>query len=63
MVRFLKKIAHDSLKNIEESLTVVEKVHEAVGELQLEPLLGEKQSLTSANEKISGSGITKTLVA
>jgi hypothetical protein len=39
------------IPNIEESLAVVEKVYEAVRELQGELLLGEKQSLTSANER------------
>jgi hypothetical protein len=37
------------IPNIEESLAVVEKVYEAVRQLQTELLLGEKQSLTSAN--------------
>jgi hypothetical protein len=37
------------IPNIEESLAVVEKVYEAVRELQKELILGEKQSLTSAN--------------
>jgi hypothetical protein len=39
------------IPNIEESLAVVEKVYEAVRQLQTELLLGEKQSLTSANER------------
>jgi hypothetical protein len=39
------------IPNIEESLAVVEKVYEAVRELQRQLVLGEKQSLTSANER------------
>ena len=39
------------IPNVEESLAVVEKVYEAVRQLQTELLLGEKQSLPSANER------------